>query len=263
MKYILFITFIISILTSCVDYEAASGDTFKGAIRYDGTVWDYLNEGDSELNLHFNTMVYVAGYNQALKNLLEKADEKVTLFAVSDDSFEAALKAVNKYRLDNNLGEEIDIEDIMTTARYEVHDTIVPATGTDTVFVNLVYDYPGAMDSLLCRYVITGEAYDSETEAQALGGVTANSSFYDYPMHISTGRLAAEGVVGAGVKYLTFSDVKNSGLKARWIDSDVIRFDIYATNGVIHILTSGHEFGFNEFISPFNNYGNEYRKSEE
>lgn len=57
-----------------------------------------------------------------------------------------------------------------------------------------------------------------------------------------------------------FSDMKNSQVKDNWNRVSTVWNDVYTNNGIIHILSPQHSFGFDEFIYVFNNYGNEYKK---
>ena len=145
---------------------------------------------------------------------------------------------------------------------FVVKDTIVNVitpTLNDTIINEYHYDYRADLERMLCKYIIKG-SYDTDNILANEGNNSLNSLKYNYQMNIECSRKPASGFVGGGVKQLIFSDMKNSQVKDNWNRVSTVWNDVYTNNGIIHILSPQHSFGFDEFIYVFNNYGNEYKK---
>ena len=119
------------------------------------------------------------------------------------------------------------------------------------------YEYKSQMDSLLCRYMVPG-LYDTEqlstsssVEGQFVQGL------HSYRMSLFYRRLPASGFINGGPKDITFYDMGNTLDKDKWEPAKVLWTDIYAKNGVIHVMVPQHEFGFDKFIHYFRNLGHE------
>ena len=119
------------------------------------------------------------------------------------------------------------------------------------------YIYKDGLDSLVCRYMTPG-IYDTETlsgfsyvEGKIIQGL------HNYRMNLACQRLPASGFVGGGLKDLTIYDMRNTLEKEKWESAKMLWTDIYAKNGIIHVLLPQHEFGFGRFIQYFRNVGHE------
>lgn len=124
---------------------------------------------------------------------------------------------------------------------------------------NIIMIIEPDLERMLCKYIIKG-SYDTDNILANEGNNSLNSLKYNYQMNIECSRKPASGFVGGGVKQLIFSDMKNSQVKDNWNRVSTVWNDVYTNNGIIHILSPQHSFGFDEFIYVFNNYGNEYKK---
>ena len=94
----------------------------------------------------------------------------------------------------------------------------------------------------MCRYMTPG-IYDTETlsgfsyvEGKVIQGL------HNYRMNLAYRRLPASGFVGGGLKDLTIYDMRNTLEKEKWESAKMLWTDIYAKNGVIHVLLPQHEF---------------------
>lgn len=262
IKIIFQVLFLVCSFISCQNYESMDLTDFDGNNKYDGTVWDYLQEGETNLELRFDSLKHVISANADLQTLLDDENARLTLFAIPDECFTSVLNTLNMYREKNNLGAPLTLDSLLTKDEIIIHDTIVSGINNrDTIFNDRIYNYPKEMRELACRYLFD-TMYDTNTIEADGGEIIAESYDYSYNMGITASRHAAEGAVASGIRFMVFSDCNNSQLTSRWTQSDVVCFDIRAKNGIVHVLSTGHEFGFDEFVTRFNNFGNEYETTE-
>jgi hypothetical protein len=269
--------------SSVVDVDIA-GSKEAVITRYDGTIYEYLKAGDPNLGVTFDSLVYfldlpdeerdASGIPLKLNDLrrdLKDETGQYTLMALPDSCFRVALKALNKYRKLNKLQlstEDLD-EDAGEKEKYAIgeltlkklwnYQKVVETISRDKD-ENLIYEhyeYKSQLDSLLCRYMAPG-IYDtpqlstiSSVEGQMIQGL------HTYRMSLFYRRLPASGYQNAGLKELTLYDMGNTLDKDKWEPAKVQWTDIYAKNGVIHVMVPQHEFGFGKFIHYFRNLGHE------
>ena len=272
------------VLSSCMDTSVVesdiSGIPSMGITRYDGTIYDYLQNDDHTLGVTYDSLLYLLNYSgesatplklSKLKDCLQDTEGQYTFMAIPDSCFRFALKALNNYRRLNKLTiagtdmptdattaeknaiGELTLEKLLNYHKeIERTDEKKPANKwTD------VYEYKAPLDSMLCHYMAFG-LYD--TEALSLVNVAEGKviqGLYPYRMNLTYKKLSASGFVGSGPKDITFYDMRNTLEKTRWESTKVLWTDIYATNGVIHVLVPQHEFGFGNFIHYFRNIGHE------
>lgn len=253
------VAFVLNV-TSCQDYEAVSQPAVV-AKTYDGTLLDYLSEGNAGPDIRFDSLLYLIDRLPGLKDSLSSPSGNLTLFVVPDRSFELSLKTLNSYRESYKLGKALSLRDFMIEP-FTVTDTVIKYPGTsfaDTTYVDRKYDYRGQVDSLVCRYIFSqGISTDSII---ALGGDGELESLkYERNMYMTSARGTASGASDLGLKYLNLIETNNSKLQAQWVTAAVSEMDIKATNGWIHVISPRHEFGFNEVLKKFKDYGNEYKK---
>lgn len=275
-------------LSSCTEFTVADVDLSEskgvGIARYDGTIYDYLKAGDPDLGLTFDSLMYfldlpdeekdISGVPLELNELrraLKDETGQYTLMALPDSCFRSAIEMLNKYRKLNKLqltAEDLD-EDIDEKEKYAVGEltleklwnyrksveTIQKDEEGNPVYVH--YEYKSQVDSLLCRYMVPG-LYDtsqlataSSVEGQLVQGL------HSYRMSLLYKRLPASGFLNGGPQEITFYDMGNTLDKDKWEPAKVLWSDIYAKNGVIHVMVPQHEFGFGKFIHYFRNLGHE------
>jgi hypothetical protein len=247
---------------SCTDYGAADSLTEENEIEvFNGSVLDYLLVGNDRLNLKFDSMMFLIDSIPDFKQLLQEGGKQYTIFAVPDACFRFSLSQLAEYRKQKELGGPISLSDLLIEP-FVVEDTvIIGATTTlpDTTITEYYYDYRAEVEAMLCRYIIDAK-YDTDSILADGGNAVPYSLKYNYQMNIECFLQPASGYSDGGAKRMIFSDMKNSQVKENWNNASVVWMDIYASNGVIHILSPQHNFGFDEFINVFNNYGNEYKK---
>lgn len=275
-------------LSSCTDFSVAdvdlSGSKGVGMTRYDGTIYEYLKAGDPELGLTFDSLMYFLDLPDEeedalgiplelneLRRALKDETGQCTLMALPDSCFRTALESLNRYRKLNKLqltAEDLD-EDAGEKESYAVGELTLkklrnyqkrleaPVLDKEGNPIYIDYEYKSQMDSLLCRYMVPG-LYDTEqlstsssVEGQFVQGL------HSYRMSLFYRRLPASGFINGGPKDITFYDMGNTLDKDKWEPAKVLWTDIYAKNGVIHVMVSQHEFGFDKFIHYFRNLGYE------
>ncbi len=183
-----------------------SGSTFNGS------TYDYLVSKPGV----FDSLLFVVnklGLTDSLKN------NKITLFAVSNASFQ---QVVNKLNVSNKI------------------------LGKPLVYLKDIK--PNLLDSMICRYIIRGR-YLADSLAFS-DGVMLKGIRYNYPMNAKLSTANATGDLGGGPGILTFSDTKKSLFTANWVSATANSINIRTNNGIIHILESTHPFGFGEYTKP-------------
>ncbi|WP_342990439.1 MULTISPECIES: hypothetical protein [Bacteroides] len=273
------------LLSSCMDISVVDADISglqpQGLTRFDGTIYEYLQRGDPDLGVTYDSLMLLMNHEgpdcpvelkfTELKRCLQDETGQYTFVAAPDSCFRYAISELNRYRRLNELMINSDdfSEETPESEKYAAGeltlnkllnyrkdikrtDAIDPEKKwTDT------YIYKDRLDSLACRYMAPG-IYDTES----LAGVSyvegkIVQGLHKYRMNLAYRRLPASGFVGAGLKDLTIYDMRNTLEKEKWESAKVLWTDIYAKNGVIHVLLPQHEFGFGRFIQYFRNVGHE------
>jgi len=192
------------------DYEATE-------VVYDGTIYQYLS---SEKGV-YDSLLLVLDRVPDLRTKLNNSDSTLSLFAVTNRSFQLALEALNTTR---------------------------SLTGRSPLYLEDVG--LSDLDSMVNRYVLN-EVYTTNILAPFIDGQVVKSTKYDYNMHIQYRVLDASGFVGGGQQQLIYSDTNNSIFQRYWQGINTSAVNIKTTNGIIHILSAGHDFGFNKFTSKY------------
>jgi hypothetical protein len=236
-----------------------------GISHFDGTIYEYLQQGDSRSGMTFDSLLYLLDYTsdadsllkfKDLKSCLQDEQGEYTLLAVPNSCFTSALNRLNQYRRLKYPGNNDDLSLVkLLTYRKEIDRY---AETNPAMIVNTdVYEYKYYLEEMTCRYVLPGK-YDTGTiEAMSDKGQIIFSLFHDYRMYLVCQRQPASGFVGAGPKELIYYDMLNTLQQDEWIWTKAAWIDIQARNGVIHLLTLAHEFGYGQFIENFKNYGYE------
>lgn len=183
---------------------------------YDGTILKYL-ESKPET---YDSLLLVLDRFPSIREALD-SDETFTLFAPTNRSFEIAVDALNTTRALTNK-QPLYLEDV---------------PGND-------------LDSLVSRYIFESEL-DIDELKPFIDGLNIDSYKYGYRMHAQYNVLSASGLINGGQQQIIFSDVNNSIFQRYWQNINTSAVNIKTKNGVIHVLASGHDFGFNKFTSKF------------
>ena len=262
----------ITMITSCIDAAVVEVEPSQlgeaGTSYFDGTIYEYLEQGDELLKVTFDSLLYLLNYEdpasqkplrfKELKECLQNENGKYTLLAVPDSCFRHAIQRLNSFRYVNSLKDEEGDLSLRKILEYHKEIEREPINDDDSPVID-VFEYKQVLDTLVCRYAISG-FYDTEAlTSQFASGQkhTLKSMFYEYNMCLSYNRKPASGFVGVGVKDLTYYDMRNTLQEDVWVYTKAIWTDIYTRNGVIHVLTPGHEFGYGQFIHYFKKYGHE------
>lgn len=208
------------------------------------------NEGE------FESMLKIFDAIPELKTLVMDETSSKTIFAVKDESVNKALVDLNRYRADNKLGRALTLDDLLIEP-FEVIDTIPPVTEMmDTTYIVRKYDYKADLEGLMCRYLFdTQITYKSVEEDGGRSLVEALKTYRQ--MMVETTRDNASGLVGSGVRSLNLIERNGSAISTKWMSAEVEKMDILTTDGVIHVISPNHIFGFGEMLNLFKDYGNE------
>lgn len=185
--------------------------------QFDGNALKYLESEPGK----YDSMLVVMNRLPALRDSLEK--QELTVFALSNKSFELALNNLNKVRKTEN-----------KTPLY-----------LKDVDVN-------QLDTLISRYLIRGKKTTKDFQ-DFVDGVLVQSISHNYTMHILYNKANASGFVGGGPQILTLSDPKGSIFVKFWERTPTNAVNIKANNAIINIIAPDHNFGFNDFIKRVNN----------
>ncbi|HTN37515.1 MAG TPA: fasciclin domain-containing protein [Arachidicoccus sp.] len=184
--------------------------------EYDGNTIEFLQAQ----NGLYDSLLYVVGRVPNLKDSI--ANFNATFFAPTNQSFAIALQNLNELRAIQ-------------------HRAPLNLTNIDAV----------ELDTLLCRYVIPG-AYISDSLSVFTDGISVPSLRYHYNMTLRYNRQDAQGYQNGGPQEIIFSDPKNSIFERYWVSTYTTSVNIHTKNGIVHLLSGGHEFGFGEFMRRMN-----------
>ncbi|WP_143308965.1 hypothetical protein [Chitinophaga vietnamensis] len=186
----------------------------KGVTQVDANMYDYLKSKTGV----FDSMVVVMD-RLGLKRVM--SNTQITVFGATNTSFATALGNLNVLRRKQGLA---------------------PVSLNTIDLKNL--------DTLFCRYVVPG-VYPADSLREFPDGRGINSLKYSREVNLQLFTQSASGFSGGGPKYIIYSDTKGSFYISKWVRANTMSMDTYVRNGVLHILSGDHEFGFNEFISRF------------
>lgn len=184
---------------------------------YDGTIYEYIKNQRGT----FDSLILVLERLPDLRRKLDNQDSTLTLFAVNNRSFELAINSLN------------------TTRKL-----------TDRVPLYLEDVGLSDLDSFTNRYVLN-QIYDTESISPFLDGVLVKSTKYDYNMHIQYRVLNASGYYEGGEQQIVFSDTNRSIFQRYWQGINTSTVNVKTNNGIIHILSPGHDYGFGKFTSKY------------
>lgn len=186
---------------------------------FNGNSYQYLQQGGGL----FDSMLLVIGRLTGLKDSL--TSKQVTLFAVNNNSFDLAMKNLNLRRAN------------MVPALPPLHLATLDSTQLDT---------------LACRYILRG-LYNTDRVVNNADGILAPNIKYGYNMNLLYKRVNAAGYQGGGPQQLFFSDPKQTPFEVFWVTTKTQIVNVKTSNGIVHVLSSGHDFGFgNEFVERMN-----------
>lgn len=145
-------------------------------------------------------------------------DSDITLFALTNESFQLAIANLNNVRF---LADK-------------------PSEYLSTV------DYKH-LDTMLTQYIIRGKYPTDSMRLQ--DGISLTAIRYNYPMHAKLAHTTSTGFRDGGPSTIEFSDTKRSQFRRNWITTHTGSINIQTDNGFVHVVNSDHVFGFGDFIS--------------
>ncbi len=177
---------------------------------FNGNAYEYL---ESQPGV-YDSLLLVLDRLVPLRDTLKNED--VTLFALTNKSFELAIQNLNNKRAAGNKA-ALSLEDL---------------------------DRRG-LDSVMCRYILKGDL-QTDNVRELVDGIYLPSLKYGYEMHVQYDVLNASGFVSGGQQQLIFTDPNESIFERYWQRTPTNAVNIKTNNAVIHVLSPSHDFGFNK-----------------
>lgn len=179
---------------------------------FPGTTYDYLK---SKKGI-YDSLLFVI---DRLKLTDTLKNNKVTLFAVTNNSFQQVVDKLNTSRKLRGKA-PVYLKDIATEL----------------------------LDSMICRYVIRG-LYIADSLTQT-DGKMLKAVRYAYPMNGKLATANASGYKGGGPAVLNYFFTRKSSFTKDWVLATADAINIRTSNGIIHVLETTHPFGFGEYTKP-------------
>ena len=205
--------------TGCKKTDDTYKDYINTAGTFKGNALQYL-QGQPGL---YDSMLLVINRLGGIADTISK--NNITLFAINNKSFSIALENINQERKK------------AIPARPDVSFSTMDSATLDTFF---------------CRYILKDRVSSADIISLTDGRLFASTRF-NYNMQLQLARTNASGYQDGGPSSIIFSDPKNSVFVRNWIRVPTITMDINTDNATVHLLSSGHDFGFGaEFVKLIN-----------
>jgi len=211
IKNLLFSLFFLILVSSCSKDSGYYNETFQ-KVTYDGTILEYLQSKPGV----FDSLLTVL--NRTKINTALSGNEKMTLFAPTNQSFQLAIQNLNN-------------------TRREADRPFEYLTNVDILH----------LDTMMAQYIIKG--YYPSDSMLLKDGVRLQDFKYNRTMNAKLTTASSSGFDAGGPKVIEYSDTKNSQFTRNWITATSGSINIEAKNGMIHVLSDNHVFGFNDFVS--------------
>jgi len=182
---------------------------------FDGDTYSYLQSKLGVYDSLFKALDRVPWVKDTLQS------DSITLFALTNNSFKSALQNLNLLRASQGRS-ALDLNTVDVTE----------------------------LDTLLSKYIIKGR-YTTDSLLYT-DGASLKSVKYHFSMHGQRVKSDALGYVGGGPTSIYYSDTKESNFVKDWSRAQTQAVNIITLNGVLHILSNSHEFGFGEFSTRMN-----------
>ncbi len=168
----------------------------------------------------YDSLMVVLDRLPAIEDSLQ--NENVTLFAVTNKSFQISVESLNAVRKKTNKA------------------PIYLATAD-----------LAQLDTMICKYIIPGKLTTADFESYS-DGLLIKSLKYQYAMHVAYTKANASGFNGGGPAIITFTDPKNSIFVRYWQSTPTNAVNIKTNNAVVNVIAPGHDFGFGDFVTRIN-----------
>lgn len=217
-RTVVLLSFIACIFLSVSCNKEPEGNYYKYQNKenvFSGNAYEYLKAATGT----YDSMLLVIDRIEGLKDSL--SNMQLTVFALPNLCFQTVVQNLNILR---------------------------KSEGKTPLYLGTVDS--SQLDTLICKYLIPG-SYPTDS-ITFIDGVSLQSLKYGYRMHAQPIRVNASGFVNGGPRKLYFSDPKNSIYVRDWVRTTTQAVNIKTSNGVVHILTANHDFGFQEFVERMN-----------
>ena len=199
------------LVSSCTKDKGYYNETVQ-KVTYDGTILEYLQSKPGV----FDSLLKVL--DRSKMNAVLGSNEKYTFFAPTNQSFQLAIENLNNTRRESDKPLEylsnVDLKHL---------------------------------DTMMSQYIIKG-SYPSDSMLLK-DGIKLQDFKYKRTMNAKLTTATSSGFEGGGPKVIEYSDTKNSQFNRNWITATTASINIEAKNGMIHVLSSNHVFGFNDFVT--------------
>ncbi|NRF37981.1 hypothetical protein [Pedobacter foliorum] len=159
-------------------------------------------------------------------------DSAITIFAVSNSSFQIAIKNLNDARRANN--------------KKAIYLTELASGKSPNIDQEKAKNDSIHLDTLVSRYIIKG--LFKSTDFSVGDGRDLASIRGSYPMHGKRQYADAQGMQNGGPEVIEFANTKRSVFTPNWAFAYTSSVNIQAKNGIIHLVQPDHVFGFDEFV---------------
>jgi len=194
------------------------------------TTYDYLKSKPGV----YDSLLMLVNTFQGMKSIL--TDSAVTLFAPANSSFQLAVSNLNDLRASRGQG-PIYLSQLAAGAKGVTDEKSIAQAKLDSA----------ALDTLVSMYIIR-KLYKAD-DFSVGDGLTINAVRGGYPMHGQRVFADAEGFSNGGVEIIQFADTKRSLFVAKWALTTTSAVNIKTKNGIVHLLTNDHTFGFDEYTA--------------
>jgi len=160
-------------------------------------------------------------------------DSAITIFAVSNSSFQIAIKNLNDARRASNK-KAIYLTELASGKSLRPIDQ--EKAKNDSAH----------LDTMVARYIIKG--LFKSTDFSVGDGRDLASIRGDYPMHGKRQYADAQGMQSGGPEVIEFANTKRSVFTPNWAFAYTSSVNIQAKNGIIHLVQPDHVFGYDEFV---------------
>lgn len=214
---LLYVVFATTLAFTACSKKDLGAYNYKNEVNvYGGNVYNYLKTQPQQ----FDSLVIAVDRISWLKDSLQNSP-KLTLFALTNRSFELALRNLNLIRQSQNKAP-------LSMATLDVDE----------------------LGILLDRYLI-GKKLSTDSLNFADGAFLRTAKF-NYEMNAVDKGANASGLVNGGPKSVIYSDTKNSQYTKDWKSTNTQSVNVFTSNAIVHIIAASHEFGFSEFTSRMN-----------
>lgn len=179
--------------------------------RFNGDIYGYLKSKPGVYDSLIKVIDRV-GLNTVL------SDDAVTLFAPTNESFKLAIENLNNIRRKADQSTEF--------------------------FSDINYEH---LDTMLSQYVIRGKINSDSLASK--DGRSLTDFRYGHPMHGKLTQAYSSGYISGGPSVIEFSDTKSSPFFRNWVTTNTASINIETDNGLVHVLSPDHVFGFNDFVT--------------